>query len=369
MSFGVGIGDIVIVAKLAKQMVQNCRHAPKQFSEASRVSETLYLMLDGLKTECEDKDSPLHKNERTRTDFAIHFRNCQNSLKPLADLISNHESLATSSIRVSDRIRFSKKDYLEYRSNLAFYVASLSEFLQMVGLGSLGRIERNVEDINERLPALMNKIDQMYAEFRIMGDKESIFSDHTNDDKLVWKTFRAKLREAGFASNVLREYESDILDRIEELAQLSDVEDSESNETSSENSCSSSMIDTVEDVAEPGTTTLAIEDSAELKASDSSESLQSFASGASASEHPLEDLVPPKERERPMLSSIMIQRDVKYMRVQPLDVRSPALAEKGTKAQDFKQQSVKFPRHPSPKTSARNVKRLEIRWKFRGEGS
>ena len=140
-------------------------------------------------------------------------------MKPLADLIAKHKRVGTSDIRVIDRMRFPKKDYLEYRGNLAFYTARLSEFLQMIGLGSLGRIEHKIEDIKGHLPKLMNKLDQMCAEFRIMGDKESLLSDHTDDEKFVWKTFRSKLNHAGFNSNVLREHEASIFLRIRELTE------------------------------------------------------------------------------------------------------------------------------------------------------
>ena len=217
MSFGVSVSDIITVISLAKDTIQHCRHAPSDFAEASRVSQSLYLMLEGVKTEYQNLDSPLHKDDRTRTDFAIHFKDCERSLRPLTELIVKHKRLATPSIRIIDRAQFPKKDYLEYRGNLAFYTARLSEFLQMVGLGSLGRIEQKLEDIKGDLPMVMSKLDQMCAEFRIMGDRESLLSDHTNDEKFVWKTFRSKLNEAGFTSNVLREHEAAIFLRIREL--------------------------------------------------------------------------------------------------------------------------------------------------------
>ena len=236
MSFGVSVSDLITVISLAKDTVQYCRHAPSDFAEASRLSQSLYLILEGVKTEYQNLDSPLHKEDRTRTDFAIHFKNCERSLKPLTELIVKHKRLATSSIRIIDRARFPKKDYLEYRGNLAFYTARLSEFLQVVGLGSLGRIEQKIEDIKGDLPIVMSKLDQMCAEFRIMGDRESLLSDHTDDEKLVWKTFRSKLNEAGFTSNVLREHEAAIFLRIRELTKcgLLDTDGSSSLWTSDE---------------------------------------------------------------------------------------------------------------------------------------
>lgn len=87
----------------------------------------------------------------------------------------------------------------------------------MVGWSSLGRIEQKTEDIKGELPILMSKLDQMCAEFRIVGDRESLISDHTGDKKSVRKSFRSKLNEAGFTSNVLREHEAAIFLRIREL--------------------------------------------------------------------------------------------------------------------------------------------------------
>jgi ankyrin repeat protein len=217
MSFGVSITDILAVIRMAKQAVEDCRHAPNVFAEASRISQSLYLLLESVRVEFQNADSLLHKDERTSTDFAIHFKNCEHALKPLADLLSKYKSLSGPNIRILDRVRFPKRDYLEYRGNLAFYTARLSEFLQTVGLGSLGRIEQKVKDIKDHLPNILGKLDQLYAEFRIMGDRESVLSDHPNDEKLVWKTFRSKLNNAGFTSQMLREHEAAIFLRIREL--------------------------------------------------------------------------------------------------------------------------------------------------------
>ncbi|KAG8525660.1 uncharacterized protein KY384_000420 [Bacidia gigantensis] len=238
-----GTPDVLpLVLKAAKVTVQNCRHAPDDFSEASNVSQGLCVLLKGVATELKNPKSPLRKDDRVAKEFAVHFKNCQTSLEPLSDLISKHKSLATPNKRLIDRLRFSKKDYLEYRGNLAFYTAQLSEFLHTVGLGSLGRIEQNVEDIKDFLPDLMIKIDQMFAEVRLTEDKESYLSDYTDDEKFVWKAFRSKLNKAGFTSRVLQEHESAIFLRIEELSECGLLDASGSLRTCSEDEVLSPML-------------------------------------------------------------------------------------------------------------------------------
>ena len=219
MSFGVSIGDIILVIKIAKTTVENCRSAPSDFAEASRVAQSLYLMLDGVKMEYQNPDSPLHRDERTRTDFALHFKNCETSMKPLAEKIAKYASLGGPKIKMMDRLRLPKTELLELRGNLAFYTAKMSEFLHLIGLGALGRVEKKLEDVKDFLPQLMTKIDQMCAEVRIMGDKESLLSEHPDDEKSVWKTFRTRLNNAGFTSNVLREHEASLFLRIRELTE------------------------------------------------------------------------------------------------------------------------------------------------------
>ncbi len=78
MSFGVSLSDIHLILTLAKDTVQNCRHAPNDFAEASRVSQSLYLMLEGVQAEYQNPDSPLLKDDRHRSDFAIHFKKLRN---------------------------------------------------------------------------------------------------------------------------------------------------------------------------------------------------------------------------------------------------------------------------------------------------
>jgi len=234
MSFGVGIGDIITVITLAKTTVENCCSAPSDFAEASRVTQSLYLILDGIRLEYQNSDSPLRRDKRTRIDFAIHFKNCESSLKPLAECIAKYASLGSSKIKMMDRLRLPKKELLELRGNLAFYTARLSEFLHMIGLGAIGRVEKKLEDVKDFLPELMTKIDQMCAEVRIMGDKESLLSDHTDDDKLVWKTFRTKLINAGFTSSVLREHEASLFLRVRELTECGLFDSDAATEVSSD---------------------------------------------------------------------------------------------------------------------------------------
>ncbi|ETI24296.1 hypothetical protein G647_03665 [Cladophialophora carrionii CBS 160.54] len=218
MSFGVSVGDLLAIIRLAKATVEDCRHAPSDFAEASRISQSLCLLLEGVKTEFDNADSLLHKDDRAATDFALHFKNCENSLKPLSALISKHKGLSGPSVRLMDRMRFPKTDYLELGGNLAFYTARLSELLQTVGLGSLGRIEQKVELIKDQLPNIMSKLDQMCAEFRIVGDRESVLSDHTDDEKFVWKTFRRRLLHEGFTSQDLSLFGPEIFLRLRELS-------------------------------------------------------------------------------------------------------------------------------------------------------
>jgi hypothetical protein len=138
-------------------------------------------------------------------------------MTPLTAYIDRFTSLGGPKIRIMDRLRISKKELMELRGNLAFYTERLFDFLQVIGLGTVGRVERKVDDVKAYLPELMAKLDQLCAEFRLMGDKESLLSDHPDDEKIVWKTFRTRLINAGFTSRVLIEREASLFLRIREL--------------------------------------------------------------------------------------------------------------------------------------------------------
>lgn len=126
---GAGFGDVLLLIKLTKTTIVNCRSAPSHFAEASRVCQSLQLMLEGVKVEYDNAESPLHRDERTRTDFAIHFKNCERTLQLLADYIAKFASLGGPKIKLVDRFRISPKELLGLRGDLAYYMARLSEFL------------------------------------------------------------------------------------------------------------------------------------------------------------------------------------------------------------------------------------------------
>ena len=184
MSFGVGISDVLKVLQLARDTVKSCRAAPALFAEASWACQSLISLLEAVEIEYRKSESLLHYDDRARTDITNHFRNCQTSMQPLADYIIKYASLRSSKIKFTDRVMFSKKTYVELRQNLVFYTAQLSDLFQTIGISALGRIEQKVGDVKE---TVLDKLDQMCAEIRIMGDKESLLSEHPDDSKQVWK--------------------------------------------------------------------------------------------------------------------------------------------------------------------------------------
>jgi hypothetical protein len=140
-------------------------------------------------------------------------------MKPIAAYVAKFASLSGPNIRILARLRISKRELTELRGNLAFYTARMSEFLQIVWLGTVGRVEKKVDGVRDCPPQLMAKLDQMCAEVRIMGEKESLLSEHPGDEKFVWKEFRTRLISAGFTSRVLRKHEASLFLRIRELTQ------------------------------------------------------------------------------------------------------------------------------------------------------
>ena len=87
-------------------------------------------------------DTQLHQDDRTSADFANLFQKLLNFPKAPCGPCYQHKGSATSNMSVIDWVRFLKRDYLEHRGNLSFYAARLSDFLWIVGLDKLGRIEQ-----------------------------------------------------------------------------------------------------------------------------------------------------------------------------------------------------------------------------------
>jgi ankyrin repeat protein len=224
MSFGFSPSDVFALIQLAKTTYDDCRRAPEHFSEAGRGAKSLHLVFQSLQSEVENPSSLLNRNEDYRNHIADIANNCKVVLNQLDAIVRKHSSLGTSKIKALDRFRFPRKEVLEIQGKLRFHESHLITYLETIGVSALGRVEQKFEvagksheEVMDGLAKILGKVDKIAAEIRVGMHPESQFSDHTDDEKPVWRALRRKLIGEGITSKLIQRFEDRIVERVKEM--------------------------------------------------------------------------------------------------------------------------------------------------------
>jgi hypothetical protein len=103
-----------------------------------------------------------------KKELTMLVKNCNGVLQQLNNLLTKYESLGTTSKRTWDRLKRGTENLSEIREKIMSHTSSMTLFLTTLGTGSLGRIEK--------------KLDQLIENVRTGKREETIVSIANNDD-------------------------------------------------------------------------------------------------------------------------------------------------------------------------------------------
>lgn len=237
MSFGFSPSDIVLTAQLAWKTVQNSRKACGEYDELTREILSLHVVLQRLEQEAAKPDSPVNKRGDTcREELRTITSGCQKVLNQLDRVLEKYNGLSDterSGRKLWQKIRFGNGevvDIRDLRGKLVYYTSAISLFVNMVSMGSLGRVESQMNNAGGDLREIKVAVNSITAHLISKNNHEgSILTTHTNDDRSVWKEFRRELIDDGFKSDVIKRHKRLIKAYVKELGSrgLLDDEDPE----------------------------------------------------------------------------------------------------------------------------------------------
>jgi hypothetical protein len=243
MSFGFSPSDFVLVTQLAYSTVQNARKACGAHSALAREVNSLHVVLTRLETEVTRPESILNggagsevtkENGRKgigrvekRQELAGLVRDCESVLRVLSSILTKYNALPDDQRSVKKlwhKVRFGNgemQDLAKIRSELATHTQAITLFLNLLGLGSQGKVERYMESHSAELREIKASLNWVTAKLQVRegstpGEK-SILSSYVGDDKEVWKMFRRELIQDGFSSRVLSRHKETIKKYVMEL--------------------------------------------------------------------------------------------------------------------------------------------------------
>jgi len=179
MSFGFSIGDAVVLTQLASRAVQNSRKACGAHDELTHELTSLQLVLGRLKDEAAKTESPINRpGDSCQEELESLVVGSEKILKILESILHKYSSLSQeerSGRKLWQRIRFGNgemQDLAELRAKLTYYTSALSLFLNMMSVGSIGRVEKHMHEAGGDLREIRLAVNGITAQLLASKDRE-----------------------------------------------------------------------------------------------------------------------------------------------------------------------------------------------------
>jgi len=240
MSFGYAIGDFVLLTQLAWDVVQNSRKACGAHDELTSEATSLHIVLRRLEIEVSKPNSILTRSDDgtdRREELAQLSEDCRRVLRTLDGILKKYNALSEEKRSVTKlwkKVQFGNGEMLdlaELRLKIATSTSALTLFLNLLSIGSQGKVESYMESQGDELKEMRRSLNWITASIQAKAPKAgegSILTTYAGDDKAIWKDFRRELIREGFSSEVLERHMGTIKDYVIELGNrgaLDDVED------------------------------------------------------------------------------------------------------------------------------------------------
>jgi hypothetical protein len=227
MSFGYSIGDFLQLTQLAYTVVQNARKACGAVDSLTREVSSLHIVLQRLESEVSKEESLLNRSEDNRkNELATLAKDCQRVLRVLSQILEKYNALSEEKRSVTklwQRVRFGNgemQDLGKIRSELATYTQAMTLFLNLLSIGSQGKVEAYMDSHGEELREIKHSLHWVTASMQASSHEEkSILTSYAEDDKAVWKAFRRELIKEGVSSRLLEKHKKTIKRYVMELGE------------------------------------------------------------------------------------------------------------------------------------------------------
>lgn len=183
MSVGFSPSDIVTLVKLATKTYQGWKNACREYADITSMLDGLFVLLGRTRDQADTPGSVLWKVSN-REELRDVLRGCRKLLIELHDVVVKYEGLLSSRKRNWDRLRFGVKNLGELRAKLTQHTATITAYLETVGLGSLTRIEDRLDSISADI---QSSIDGLAAQIRAGRREGSVMTTYDDDEREVWR--------------------------------------------------------------------------------------------------------------------------------------------------------------------------------------
>ncbi|KAG4435225.1 hypothetical protein IFR05_009301 [Cadophora sp. M221] len=233
MSFGVSVADITSLIQLAWTTFEGAKQACGEHDDLTREVSSAHTVLGHLQTEIIDPGSVIRRGKVDRLrELQGYMRGCRRHLRRINRVLVKFNVLSDEQgplDHIWKKVQFGNgaaKDISRSRFKLSTYMNLISMSLQLLFLGSQGRIERDISRQRGDSEGLRVAVELLVAKMKSASNsgqvsrEGSILSSSTTeekDDREFWSGFRRDLVRRGFKKDVIRVHKTLILKYVKEL--------------------------------------------------------------------------------------------------------------------------------------------------------
>ena len=222
MSFGFSPSDVVALVNITTRAYRGWKNACGEYSEITGSLDSLLIVVGRIEDEASKPNSVLLRTQNDGYDLKDILYNSGSTVRELHTIIARFKSLGSSREKNWDRLQLGVKNLDPLRVKLTAHIAAITAYLNAVGLGALGRIERDLNAIPEQI---QRTIDGLAAEIRAGRREGSIMTTYSDDEKEVWKQLRRELIGEGVKSATIHKFKPLIRRYLKELADRGELEE------------------------------------------------------------------------------------------------------------------------------------------------
>ena len=182
-------------------------------------------MLKRLKHEAAKPESPVNKPGHSyREELEFIASGCHRVLKILDQILKKYNALSEverSRRKLWQKIKFGNgqmADLADYRSKVVYHTSVMSSLLNMISIGTMGSVEKQMNDAGGDLKEIKEAVNGITAHLIAKDRSEgSVLTAYPEDDKAIWKELRRELIGDGFSSSVIAKHKHLIKAYIGEL--------------------------------------------------------------------------------------------------------------------------------------------------------
>ena len=225
MSFGYSISDVISLTRTAWKVVQNSRKACGEYDELTREVSSLHVVLKRLEHEAAKPESPVNKPGHSHwQELEFIASGCHRVLNILDQFLEKYNALSEVGRRrrkLWPKIKFGNgqmADLADYRGKVVYYTSVMSLWLNMISIGTMGSVEKQMNDAGGDLKEIKKAVNGITAHLIAKDRSEgSVLTAYPDDDKAIWKELRRELIGDGFSSSVIEKHKNLIKAYIGEL--------------------------------------------------------------------------------------------------------------------------------------------------------